>query len=138
MLENKWELEKYKGDLEENKEELNCNKRALGKQKEELACKLLMLNGYQIIERNFSCRLGEIDIIAKDGKYLVFVEVKYRKNTSRGYGFEAVDAKKQRKIQNTSLYYLTTRKKSVDIPIRYDVIEIIDQKYRIQKDAFMF
>ena len=44
----------------------------------------------------------------------------------------------QRKIQNTSLYYLTIKKKSVDLPIRYDVIEIIDQKYRIQKDAFSF
>lgn len=114
------------------------NKREIGKYKEELACKLLMLNGYRIIERNFSCRLGEIDIIAKDGKYLVFVEVKYRKDTARGYGFEAVDVRKQRKIQNTSLYYLTIKKKSVDLPIRYDVIEIIDQKYRIQKDAFSF
>lgn len=114
------------------------NKREIGKNKEELACKLLILSGYQIIERNFSCRLGEIDIIAKDGKYLVFVEVKYRKNTATGYGFEAVDSNKQKKIQNTSLYYLTTKRKSIDIPIRYDVIEIIDQKYRIQKDAFSF
>ena len=114
------------------------NKREIGKQKEALACELLKINGYQIIERNFSCRLGEIDIIARDGKYLVFVEVKYRKNTASGYGFEAVDVKKQRKIQNTSLYYLAAKKKSTDIPIRYDVIEIIDQRYRIQKDAFSF
>ncbi|MBQ4521801.1 MAG: YraN family protein [Lachnospiraceae bacterium] len=114
------------------------NKRELGKQKESLACELLKQNGYQIIEQNFSCRLGEIDIIAKDGKYLVFVEVKYRKNTENGYGFEAVDAKKQSKIKNTSLYYLTTKKKSIDIPVRYDVIEIIDKVYRIQKDAFSF
>lgn len=114
------------------------NKRDLGKQKESLACELLKMNGYQIIERNYSCRLGEIDIIAKDGMYLVFVEVKYRKNTASGFGFDAVDDRKQKKIRNTSLYYLTTQKKSIDIPVRYDVIEIIDRKYRIQKDAFSF
>lgn len=114
------------------------NKRELGKRKESLACALLKENGYQILERNFSCRFGEIDIIAKDGKYLVFVEVKYRKNTGSGYGLEAVDERKQEKIRNTSLFYLTTRKKSIDVPIRYDVIEIIDHKYRVIKNAFSF
>lgn len=63
-------------------------------------------NGYRILEKNFRDRRGEIDLIAKDGRTLVFVEVKYRKNARNGYPEEAVDTRKQKKIRETAAYYV--------------------------------
>ena len=75
---------------------MTYNKRQIGTEKEKLAGAYLEQNGYEIIEYNFRCKQGEIDIVAKDGEYLVFCEVKYRSNIKKGTPFEAVDYKKQR------------------------------------------
>ena len=65
------------------------NKRVVGDIKENIAADYLKKNNYTILEKNFRCRIGEIDIIAKDEKYLVFVEVKYRNSQTFGYPTEA-------------------------------------------------
>ena len=66
------------------------NKRETGTRKEELAADFLTRRGVKILERNFRCRQGEIDLIGMDGQYLVFVEVKYRKTARNGMPAEAV------------------------------------------------
>ena len=70
------------------------NRRAIGTEYETLACEYLTRHGYQILCRNFRCRQGEIDIIARDRDYLVFIEVKYRRDEHEGDPAEAVDARK--------------------------------------------
>ena len=82
------------------------NKRAVGSRYEEETAAFLQKNGYRILEKNFRDRRGEIDLIAKDGRTLVFVEVKYRKNARNGYPEEAVDTRKQKKIRETAAYYV--------------------------------
>ena len=62
--------------------------------------------GLQIREKNFRCRSGEIDLIAQDERYLVFVEVKYRKNGRSGSSFAAVGREKQRIISRVAMFYL--------------------------------
>ncbi len=119
----------------------NYNK-VIGSIGEDIATKFLKKNKYKIIENNFKCKLGEIDIIAKDGDYLVFVEVKTRKSTKYGMPSEAVNYYKQQKIIQVAKYYLMN--KSLDANVRFDVIEIIiENKHkpttkwiRIIKNAF--
>ena len=60
-------------------------------------------SGMRILEKNYRCREGEIDLVAMDGSYLVFVEVKYRRDQHAGHPAEAVDARKQRKIVRTAM-----------------------------------
>ena len=101
------------------------NKRKLGSAEESFACDFLESKGYTIIERNFRCRQGEIDIIAKIKDTIVFVEVKTRSSIKFGYPKEAVDYRKQTKIHNVALTYLKLKGK-LDSKIRFDVIEILD------------
>jgi putative endonuclease len=98
------------------------NKRVVGDDKEMLACSFLEEKGCRIIERNFRCWMGEIDIIARDGSYLCFIEVKFRKDNSYGDAKEAVNYSKQKRISKVSSFYLYSKKVSFDSPIRYDVI----------------
>ena len=81
------------------------NKRAVGTAYEKLAGEYLRQQGYEILEYNFRCRMGEVDIVAKDGEYLVFVEVKYRSSGRSGSPLEAVDRRKQRIISKVASYY---------------------------------
>lgn len=73
------------------------NKRKLGESYEEAASLYLQKKGVRIAERNFRCRQGEVDLIGWDGEYLVFFEVKYRKNKNAGYPEESVGTGKQKK-----------------------------------------
>ena len=72
----------------------------VGSKGEVLAAEFLKDKGYRIIERNYKTPVGELDIIAKDGETLVFIEVKTRSNNAFGYPFEAVDSRKKHKLQN--------------------------------------
>ena len=78
------------------------DKRELGRRYELFAADYLKKQGYRIVELNFCCRQGEVDIIARDKDVLVFIEVKYRKNLHSGAPAEAVDAKKQQKIRSAA------------------------------------
>ena len=100
-----------------------CNK-AFGNYGEELACSYLIEKGYMIIDRNFTCRQGEIDIIALSGTdELVFVEVKTRKNLYYGMPSEAVNAKKRSNIVSSAKFYIFANN-FYDFDVRFDVIEI--------------
>lgn len=96
-----------------------------GKLGEDIACNYLINCGYNVIERNFYCKQGEIDIIAIDEKTseLVFVEVKTRKNFSYGKPSEAVNENKQKHIYNSAKYYLYSRNLENEF-VRIDVIEV--------------
>ena len=115
------------------------NKRREGQQKELVATEYLKNKGYFIIQTNFRVRQGEIDIIARDGETIVFVEVKYRKDLSSGNPLEAVNYAKQRKICRTALFYMNLNKISPDnTPIRFDVIGILGEEITHIVNAFDF
>lgn len=101
----------------------------IGKWGENLACKYLEENNYKIIERNFLCRQGEIDIIAKDivKKELVFVEVKTRSNLKYGNPIDAVDKQKREHMVQAIQYYMY-KNGIKNVSIRVDVIEIYIQE----------
>ena len=95
---------------------------------EVLAARFLREKGYQVIGSNYRTRQGEIDIIACDKAYILFVEVKSREEGSRFMPREAVTAEKQRRIVLTALRYLQER--PTTLQPRFDVIEIITRKNR--------
>ena len=100
-------------------------KKEIGYLGEELATKYLKEKNYEIIQRNFICRQGEIDIIALDKtkKELVFIEVKTRTNNKYGNPSESVNENKQKHIYRTAEYY-TYKNKLDKMLIRFDIIEI--------------
>ena len=100
------------------------NKRRIGDFYEDIACKFIYANGGSVLERNYRVRHGEIDIIARDEDYLCFIEVKYRNSDRFGPPEKAVNISKQRQICRISKLFLFSRFKSIDLPIRYDVIAI--------------
>ena len=102
---------------------------------EELATRYLIKNHYKILDRNFKNSIGEIDIIAKTKDIVVFVEVKYRSTNLFGEPKEAVNIFKQQKIQKVAMCYLKL-KKLEDKNIRFDVIEILDDKINHIENAF--
>ncbi len=112
--------------------------RAVGNQYEDLAVEYLQRAGYTIIERNFHCRQGEIDIIAKDGGYLCFVEVKYRTSDEFGDALEAVSPGKQIRISRTALYYLAVRGYGESQACRFDVFGITPKGVCLMKNAFEY
>lgn len=93
-----------------------------GKFGEDKAADYLKKNGYKIIRRNYSCRSGEIDIIAENETCLVFAEVKLRKNDLHGEAREFVDRRKQQKIIRTAALFLAEY--DTDKQPRFDVIEV--------------
>ncbi|KMZ55109.1 YraN family protein [Dorea sp. D27] len=111
------------------------NKRAEGSRYEQMAGTYLEECGYEIIRYNYRCRIGEIDIIARDKDALVFCEVKYRRNTSKGHPAEAVDARKQRVLAKCAMCYITVNGLS-GMSCRFDVIAILGGEISHIKNAF--
>lgn len=112
------------------------NKRRTGKEWELIAAGYLAEQGMRIVETNFCCRQGEIDLIGYHQGYLVFVEVKYRSGTEMGYALEAVDARKQRRICAAADYYRYRRGIGDNTGIRYDVIGIQGKDVEWVQNAF--
>ena len=104
------------------------NKRQIGADKEAFVCEWLQNRGYKILERNFRCGSGEIDIVAREGEYLVFVEVKYRSRDTSGLPEEAVDVRKQRVISRVALYYLRRYGYGETTPVRFDVVAVFGEQ----------
>jgi putative endonuclease len=96
---------------------------SLGKHGEDVACRELGRRGYAILARRFRTRFGEIDIIARDGRTLVFIEVKTRSSAAFGTPAEAVTARKQAKIGLMASEYLL-RRGATDLPCRFDVVGV--------------
>ena len=94
--------------------------------------------GYEILEYNFRGRGGEIDIVARENRYLIFVEVKYRRNEKTGSPLEAVDDRKQRRICRAASSYLARHGLRTDQGCRFVVVAITGEKIRLVKNAFPF
>ncbi len=110
------------------------NQRSVGNSYEEKAVQYLKDKHLTILERNYHIRQGEIDIIARDGEELVFVEVKYRKNSNYGYPEEAVTLRKQQRICKAASHYCYTRR--IEGQVRYDVISICGEEISWYQNAF--
>lgn len=99
-------------------------RRTTGREAEEAAARHLLARGFEIAERNWRCRAGEIDLIATDGNILVFVEVRSRRNPSRfGTAVEAVSPRKQVQVRSVAQFYLAMKKNPCG-PIRFDVVAV--------------
>jgi len=96
----------------------------VGKQAEETACHYLAANGLQLIEKNYKCRRGEIDLVMQDNNCIVFIEVRYRRNNRFGSGAESVISSKQQKLIMTAMHYLQTHKQTATTASRFDVVSI--------------
>ena len=112
------------------------NKRSVGSVTEERAMEYLTGLGYEPVQRNYRCRAGEIDLVARDGEYLVFAEVKYRRTEEFGLPEEAVDAKKQMRIRRAAECFLKEQRVPADTPVRFDVVAMDSREIRLYKDAF--
>ena len=110
------------------------NTRKTGNFYENVACEYLQAQGMEIVERNFRCRLGEIDIVARDKNCIVFAEVKYRKNDTFGDALWAVGYTKQKKICRCAKVYCMYHPWITEI--RYDVIGVTDTKIEWIQNAF--
>lgn len=99
-------------------------KKELGNIGEQIAVEYLEKQNYKVLKRNFYCKQGEIDIIAKDKQEIVFIEVKTRRNINFGKPAEAVNEVKQKHMYKSAKYFLY-KTKSLNNFIRFDVIEIL-------------
>ena len=125
--------------LDQRKPIMQDQRQQFGKKSENLAVWYLKKIGYKIIEQNYRTPLGEIDIIAKEKKTIVFVEVKSRRSIRYGNPKWAVTPKKQRKISMVALQYLKSIRQT-DAKARFDVVAITsnrdEPRIEIVKNAF--
>lgn len=117
---------------------VKINKRIVGTEYENLATRYLSERNVRITDKNFRNRFGEIDLIGYDEDYLVFFEVKYRRNSSSGFPEEAVTYKKMRNICLMAKFYITNKKIKEDTKIRFDVVAICGNNVKWIKNAFDF
>lgn len=114
------------------------NKRTTGKLYEEKAAAFLKERGFFLLDMNYRCRQGEVDLIGIHDGCLVFVEVKYRKNKRSGAPEEAVGPAKQMKICRVSDYYRLAKPAEAARQVRYDVVAICGEDVRWYRDAFNY
>lgn len=112
------------------------NKRKTGTAYEEIAARYLTKEGICIVEKNYQIRQGEIDLIGLREDTLIFIEVKYRKNASYGYPWEAISSTKKRKICYAAKHYCY--QKHWNKQIRFDVIGICGHKIYWFPNAFFY
>lgn len=112
----------------------------IGKQAEADACDYLQRQGLTLVERNYLCKRGEIDLIMRDKQTTVFVEVRYRRSSRFGSSAESVDWRKQEKLLATAQHYLQQHPKAANNACRFDVValttENAQQKIDWIADAF--
>lgn len=106
-----------------------------GASAEDAAAGLLLAAGYRIVERNFRCRAGELDIVARDGDVLVFIEVRMRSDAEHGYAFEMVGGSKQRRVIRVARCYLAARQPAYE-EARFDVVAFTAGDAVLIRDAF--
>ena len=102
---------------------------------ESRATRLLVRAGYRIVERNFRCKSGELDIIARDGDVLCFVEVRSRANAEHGHAAEMIDARKQAQVSRVALHYIGLRNPRFE-ESRFDVVAITGDEELLIRDAW--
>jgi putative endonuclease len=111
----------------------------LGRLGEDLAADLMERSGYLVLERNFRCKAGEIDLVCTDGEVLVFCEVKTRRTDRWGDPCEAVDYRKQARLRRLAVEWMQERRPG-SVQVRFDVVSVIvgDRERRVMHlpDAF--
>ena len=116
--------------------------RHFGNVQETAAVRFLQARGLTLLRRNYQCKLGEIDLIMRDGKQLVFTEVRYRRNCRYGSPLETVNPAKQRKLILCARHYLQRHPLPADGQCRFDVLGITAARdgqpadYQWVKNAF--
>jgi len=103
---------------------MSDSRQNLGKNGENIATDFLKKNGYKILAQNYRRKFGEVDIIARENDYLVFIEVKTRTGTSHGHPLEAVTPRKQRQIGKVAQCYLAENN-LFDTAARFDVVSVV-------------
>ena len=103
---------------------LRTARKSLGERGEDAAARFLKRKGYRLLARRLDSRLGELDIIAVDGRTIVFVEVKTRRSGDAGHPTEAIDERKQRRMTQAALGYLKSHR-LLEYAARFDVVAII-------------
>ena len=106
-----------------------------GASAESAAVQLLVDAGYRIVERNFRCKAGELDIVARDGDVLVFVEVRSRSDDAHGSAFDMIRRDKQRRVVRVARCYLEAVAPQFE-ECRFDIVAITDGEAILIKDAF--
>jgi len=107
-----------------------------GEDAEAACCNYLRSQGLKLVDKNFSCRQGEIDIIMLDKKMLVFVEVRFRKNNAFGGGLESITATKQAKLRKTAELYLQQNKQHKNA--RFDVVSMSKNNQTSNHKQYIF
>lgn len=97
-----------------------------GEKSEQLACDYLLKQGLQLIDKNYRCQHGELDLILSDNQTLIIVEVRFRQSNAFGGALESITRKKQSRIIASTQYYLLKNK--INRPIRFDVIAMSNDK----------
>lgn len=114
------------------------NRRQEGALREEQAVCYLTEQGYEILERNYWCRFAELDVVAKEGAYICFVEVKYRKDDRHEAPAGLIPNAKIRNICRASQFYMSERRILPDTPVRYDVVLIVGEETTLIRNAFSY
>ena len=113
---------------------------ARGRWAEAQARQLMEKNGLRLLEKNYSCKVGELDLIMVDQGILVVAEVRYRKRDDFGTAAESVDGRKQRKVIRTTEHFIGSRPQLKQLPVRFDVVAVSgtgrESKLEWIKDAF--
>lgn len=104
----------------------------LGKTAEAFAQSYLIQQGLQLLAQNYQCRKGEIDLIMQEQDCIIFIEVRYRRNTAFGNSSESISLAKRHKIIATARYYLQQYQLYEKVPCRFDVIAIVEQNNEMQ------
>ena len=116
------------------------NTTTLGRRAEDLACRHLEALGFQLLERNYRCRAGEIDLVMLDGATLALVEVRSRSTSAHGGAAATVGARKQQRFIRAARHLMLTRRDWRSLPVRFDVVAILQAEGEPQvewiRDAF--
>ncbi len=107
-----------------------------GQTAENRACEYLLKNGLRVLERNYRCRQGEIDLVMNDADTIVFVEVRYRSNPAFGSAAESVDSRKQGKLITAANHYLQQHPRQAQRPARFDVVSMNGNNLEWIRNAF--
>ena len=112
------------------------NRREIGREKEEKAVQYLEEQGYQIVAQNYWTRFAELDVIATDGVYLCFIEVKYRADSQYEAPEGVITQKKIKRMCKAVQFFLKENRIVPDTPMRFDVMFIVGGEISLIKDAF--
>lgn len=119
---------------------MNYANHLMGQRAEQKACDFLLAKGLSLLQKNFSCYYGEIDLIMKDQDHIVFIEVRYRHRSDYGHALESINFSKRKKIIKAATYFLQKKVALYAVTSRFDIVTIQHQAQQVTinwiKNAF--